>query len=75
VARRGRREPVRLDLAVMDLDQLAGFNVAHDFGAKQVQCAGFGDDEPAFILAPEAERPHTVGIAGGEDAVITHHHQ
>ncbi|OPZ81427.1 MAG: hypothetical protein BWY77_00646 [bacterium ADurb.Bin431] len=75
MARRQRSEAVRFDHPVMDLDQLAGLDIAYNFGAEKVEGAGLGGHKPAPLLVSQTERPHPVGIAGGIDAAVAHHHQ
>ena len=68
----------RGDAVGSDHDELAGENVALEFGAEQIEGAGFGGEDDGVGAvgigdAPHGERAEAAGIAGGKDAVAGHH--
>ncbi len=56
-------EPHGVQAAVVDADQLAGLDVAHEHRADDVQRARLGRDDEAVGQAADRERPDAVGVA------------
>jgi hypothetical protein len=72
------RESAAGDAVFGDHDQFAGKDVADEFGAKQVEGAGFAGEDygvgtAGVFDAADRERAEAARIAGGEDAVAGHH--
>ncbi len=67
------------DAVFRDHDQFAGKNVADEFGAEQIEGAGFGREDDGvgsagIFDAAHGERAEAARIARGKDAVARHHH-
>src|SRR6476620_8807921 len=63
-----------LQPALGQADHLAGVDLAHQFGADDVEGAALGGDDEAVTEAAEAERPDPVRVAEGDDRPLGHHH-
>jgi hypothetical protein len=57
---------------LVDRDQLAGLDLAHEGGADDVEGRRLGGDDPAALEAAEDERADALGIAGGVQGVLVH---
>ena len=56
--------------SVVDRDQLAGLDLAHERGADDVQRRRLARDHPAALEASEDERADAVRVAGGVERVL-----
>ena len=55
---------------VVDDDDLAGFHVADEFGADDVERARFRRQDPGFAQPSQDQRPHPVGIAQSDQLFL-----
>ena len=60
---------------LVDLDELAGLDLAHEGGADDVQGGGLGGHGPPVAQAPQHQGTHPVGVAGGVEGALVHEDQ
>ena len=69
---RGLRETARAQPVLVDRDELAGLDLAHQGGAHDVQRGGLGGHHPAAFETAQHERAHTQRITGGVEGGLVH---
>ena len=69
---RGRREPARPHAPLVQGDQLAGLDLAHEGGADDVERRGLARHHPAAGQLPDDERPEALRVAGRVQRVLVH---
>ena len=73
--RSGVGEPERAQPVGVDGDHLAGFDLADEGCADDVQARRLAADHPATVQAAEHERVDAVGVAGRVERGLVHEHQ
>ena len=63
---------LRRPCSLVDDDDLAGLDLAHEIGADDVEPGGLAADHRVPFVAAQAERTHAVGIAEADQRVAAH---
>ena len=60
---------------LVDFDELAGLDLAHEGGTDDVQGGSLGGHGPPVAQAPQHQGAHSVGVAGGVEGALVHEDQ